>query len=140
MGPKTLRLFDSARHGLLLSRTRGRALHLRRCEFVRRLSFRDLAVHMEKLAVPPSEKVNSHSKVPPMEAPMSRPVEKSAPVSERQIPEGYPTHEEIELRAHQIYVERGSADGQDVEDWLQAERELLGKHRNPGRMAKAAAV
>ena len=48
--------------------------------------------------------------------------------------------EEIELRAYQIYVERGSADGQHVEDWLQAERELLGKYGNTGRMAKAAAV
>ena len=31
--------------------------------------------------------------------------------------------EEIRLRAHQLYVERGSADGGEVDDWLQAERE-----------------
>ncbi len=71
---------------------------------------------------------------------MSKLVEKPSSESGTQIPEGYPTREEIELRAHQIYVERGGADGQDVEDWLQAERELLGKYRNTGRMAKAAAV
>lgn len=35
-----------------------------------------------------------------------------------------PTHEEIQLRAYEIYVERGGIHGQDVEDWLQAEREL----------------
>ena len=30
----------------------------------------------------------------------------------------------IALRAHEIYVDRGYADGFDREDWLQAEREL----------------
>jgi hypothetical protein len=50
----------------------------------------------------------------------------------------HPTREEIELRAHQIYAERGGADGRDVEDWLQAERELLDeKYGKTGRMAKA---
>jgi hypothetical protein len=32
--------------------------------------------------------------------------------------------EEIRLRAYEIYVERGGTDGQDLEDWLQAEKEL----------------
>ena len=31
--------------------------------------------------------------------------------------EAHPTGEEIELRAYQIYVERGGADGHDVDDW-----------------------
>jgi hypothetical protein len=35
-----------------------------------------------------------------------------------------PPHEEIALRAYQIYLERGSDEGSAVEDWLQAEREL----------------
>ena len=43
--------------------------------------------------------------------------------------EAHPTGEEIELRAYQIYVERGGADGHDVDDWLQAERELSAKYR-----------
>jgi hypothetical protein len=38
-----------------------------------------------------------------------------------------PTHDQIQLRAFQIYEARGRADGHDVEDWTQAEREL---HRN----------
>ena len=65
--------------------------------------------------------------------------EKSSPPNEPQTAEGHPTREEIELRAHQIYVERG-AQGQDVEDWLQAERELAEKHGKTGLKANAAAV
>jgi len=54
--------------------------------------------------------------------------------------ETHPTREEIELRAYQIYVERGGADGHDVDDWLQAERELSEKYANTSRMTKAATV
>jgi hypothetical protein len=32
--------------------------------------------------------------------------------------------EEIRLRAYEIYVERGTTDGQDLEEWFQAEKEL----------------
>jgi hypothetical protein len=32
--------------------------------------------------------------------------------------------EEIALRAYEIYLERGKTDGNDVDDWLQAEYEL----------------
>lgn len=35
-----------------------------------------------------------------------------------------PTVEEIRLRAYEIYVERGRIDGQELDDWVQAEREL----------------
>ena len=31
---------------------------------------------------------------------------------------------EIRSRAHEIYVERGREPGYDIEDWLQADREL----------------
>jgi hypothetical protein len=37
---------------------------------------------------------------------------------------GTPTPEEIQQRAHQLYLARGAADGRDLDDWLQAEREL----------------
>jgi Protein of unknown function (DUF2934) len=50
----------------------------------------------------------------------------------------HPTREEIELRAYQIFIERGGADGHDVDDWLQAEHELSEKYANTGRMAKGA--
>jgi hypothetical protein len=71
---------------------------------------------------------------------MSRPIEKSSARSEPQTAEGHPSREEIELRAHQIYVERCDAHGQDVEDWLQAERELLEKYGKMGLKGKAAAA
>ncbi|MGB9432494.1 MAG: DUF2934 domain-containing protein [Candidatus Acidiferrum sp.] len=35
-----------------------------------------------------------------------------------------PTPEEIAIRAHQIFEERGEVVGSDFDDWLQAEREL----------------
>jgi len=34
--------------------------------------------------------------------------------------------EEIRLRAYEIYLERGQAIGLELDDWLQAERELQG--------------
>ena len=35
-----------------------------------------------------------------------------------------PTEEEIAVRAYHIYLERGGAEGEPLDDWLQAEREL----------------
>ncbi len=35
-----------------------------------------------------------------------------------------PTVEEIRVRAYEIYVERGRIDGQELDHWFQAEREL----------------
>lgn len=35
-----------------------------------------------------------------------------------------PSREEITRRAHEIYVARGQVAGHEMEDWLQAEREL----------------
>lgn len=32
--------------------------------------------------------------------------------------------EQIQLRAYEIYLDRGGADGHDLEDWILAEREL----------------
>ena len=37
-----------------------------------------------------------------------------------------PAPEEIQQRAYEIYLARGGGDGNALEDWLQAERELLG--------------
>jgi hypothetical protein len=35
-----------------------------------------------------------------------------------------PSGEEIALRAHELYLERGREHGKDVEDWVRAEKEL----------------
>jgi len=71
---------------------------------------------------------------------MSKRREKPFPENRGQTAESNPTREEIELRAYQIYVERGRSDGQDVDDWLQAERELLEKYGETSLKAKAAVV
>lgn len=42
-----------------------------------------------------------------------------------------PTHEEIALRAYEIYLERGGAPGNALEDWTRAERELMEKNSKP---------
>lgn len=36
-----------------------------------------------------------------------------------------PTHQEIALLAMEYWAERGRQHGQDLEDWLRAERELM---------------
>ena len=36
-----------------------------------------------------------------------------------------PTPEQIAARAYQLYLERGRTSGHDVDDWLQAEYELI---------------
>lgn len=38
--------------------------------------------------------------------------------------ESLATGREIERRAYEIYLERGEQPGRDLDDWLQAEREL----------------
>jgi len=40
-----------------------------------------------------------------------------------------PTREDIERRAYEIYLERGGAEGYEMEDWLQAEQELQQRNR-----------
>ena len=44
------------------------------------------------------------------------------PKSQPQNP--LPPHEEIAGRAYQLYLERGSTHGNDIDDWLAAEQEL----------------
>ncbi len=71
---------------------------------------------------------------------MSSPIERSSPRSGQQIAERHPTREEIELRAYQIHVERGGAHGNDLEDWLQAELELIEEYGQTGQTAKLTGV
>ena len=41
-----------------------------------------------------------------------------------------PLIERIRIRAYEIYMERGGQPGHDLDDWLQAERELEPKARS----------
>ena len=72
---------------------------------------------------------------------MPKPLEKPYfAIREPQNVGSRPTREEIELRAYQIYVDRGGTDGHDVEDWMQAERELLTIEAKRERIGKMAAA
>jgi len=41
----------------------------------------------------------------------------------------HPTHEEIARLAYALYTARGRSNGDDLADWLRAERELVQHHR-----------
>jgi hypothetical protein len=49
------------------------------------------------------------------------------------------TEQKIRERAYEIYLARGGQEGDEVSDWLAAERELNESNR-PGKKARAAAV
>ena len=36
-----------------------------------------------------------------------------------------PLEEQVRLRAHELYIERGNQSGSETDDWLQAEEEIL---------------
>jgi hypothetical protein len=51
-----------------------------------------------------------------------------APVEDQLSQDSQPTSQEsIRQRAHEIYLQRGGQDGSELDDWLQAEREVLGQ-------------
>jgi hypothetical protein len=41
-----------------------------------------------------------------------------------------PSLDDIRVRAYEKYIERGGTDGQDLDDWFQAEKELAETGRN----------
>jgi hypothetical protein len=61
-------------------------------------------------------------------------VKKSSTVS------GHPTREEIALRAYEIFLERGGAPGNELEDWTRAEGELLERSTAPRRKARPKSI
>jgi hypothetical protein len=63
---------------------------------------------------------------------MSKTRESSSPTMRKTAAKYQPTQEEIALRAYEIYMERDGAPGDEVEDWIQAERQLIEKHANGG--------
>ena len=60
------------------------------------------------------------------------------PQSKSPIAKSGPTREEIQLRAYEIYLERRGAPGNELEDWVRAEHELLQKYGKTARATKAA--
>jgi len=67
---------------------------------------------------------------------MSKKMKSALPAAKKARPaKTAPTHEEIALRAYEIYLERGGAPGDALEDWTRAERELTEKNTKPrGKM------
>ena len=49
-------------------------------------------------------------------------------------PHYQPTFEQIQVRAYEIYIQRGRTDGFDLDDWLQAENELKASCQNHSRV------
>jgi len=41
-----------------------------------------------------------------------------------------PIEQQIQQRAYELYEQRGRTDGRDLDDWLQAEREIKGTQAN----------
>jgi hypothetical protein len=56
-----------------------------------------------------------------------KPAQRSEPTST--IPDPTQLEERIRLRAYELYETRGREDGHDLDDWLQAEAEILGTQR-----------
>lgn len=64
---------------------------------------------------------------------MPKKVKSSLPTTKKaQATKTAPTHEEIALRAYEIYLERGAAPGDALQDWTRAERDLMEKQGKPG--------
>jgi hypothetical protein len=59
---------------------------------------------------------------------MAKTMESISPAAQKPRMATKLTSEEIALRAYQIYLERGAAPGNELEDWIQAERELFGEN------------
>lgn len=55
------------------------------------------------------------------------------PTTDKAEPHHQPTFEQIQVRAYEIYVQRGRTDGLDLDDWLQAENELKTSSQNRSR-------
>lgn len=68
----------------------------------------------------------------PQTAPAAAEAGLAAPANVGGAENGSPSEAEIRVRAFEIYLRRGGEPGHEIEDWLQAEREL---RREPGRQS-----
>ncbi len=69
-----------------------------------------------------SHSKSNKGKVEKPAVPPAKVAAKPAPVKAREV--YAPTREEIQNRAFEIYVSEGCRDGNDLENWLRAEKEL----------------
>ena len=57
------------------------------------------------------------------------------------LAESVPTEERIRQRAHELYLQRSDGAGSELDDWLEAEREIMAEleqERTPRGMRSAA--
>jgi hypothetical protein len=72
---------------------------------------------------------------------MAKTRESSSPVAEKLRPiHAAPTQDEIALRAYHIYLERGEAPGDALNDWIAAERQLIELAGKNGKSRKKPAT
>jgi hypothetical protein len=55
---------------------------------------------------------------------MAKPTYESESQTDTDVPSPEAAHDRIAQRAYELYLARGASDGQDWDDWLEAEREL----------------
>ena len=72
-----------------------------------------------------SDTANDRSPVSIAEPPIGR--QESAAAPSREPEDVRDDRDRIAWRAYEIYLERGGADGRDMDDWLEAERQLSGR-------------
>ena len=68
---------------------------------------------------------------------MAKTRESSSPTMEKPRVANQLTQEEVELRAYHIYLERGGIPGNELEDWIAAERQLVDENSKVDHNGKA---
>jgi hypothetical protein len=61
----------------------------------------------------------------------------SAQAKKPHTAKGNPSTDEIALRAYHIFIERGAAPGNELDDWIRAERELIANSSQSSRKSKS---
>ncbi|HWY76795.1 MAG TPA: DUF2934 domain-containing protein [Verrucomicrobiae bacterium] len=72
-------------------------------------------------------RIPKETAAPAAQAVIAQPATTTTTTAKAQTPAAplAPTRDAIAKRAYELYLARGKADGQQLEDWIQAERELL---------------
>lgn len=73
---------------------------------------------------------------------MPKPTQSPAEKTKKTAAKPKPSHEQIAQRAYEIYLERGGAPGDPMQDWLRAEQELTApakKSRSKSKVISFAA-
>jgi DUF2934 family protein len=85
---------------------------------------------------PKANKEDRNSELPPMPIPsVSDGADADSEI--HQAADEMPLSERIRRRAYELYLARGAGDGDDMLDWLEAERDVHFEH-GPGRQQQSA--